>query len=180
MIRGERVVLRPVEERDYPLIHVWQNQPDVWFWMDYEQPFSLEDIAESEARARVEGHPFVIEAEDRPVGRIGLNQFRARDRICSLYVFLGDPTAAGNGYGRDAILTLLSYAFDRLDLHMIELWCLAGNTQAVSSYRSCGFVEDGTLRRRSFKDGKWHDRVIMSVTREEFEAVRKNGPPGTR
>ena len=84
MIRGERVALRPVEERDYPLIHAWQNHPEVWFWMDYERPFSLEDIAESESRARSEGHAFVIEAEGRPIGRIGLNRFRERDRIAFL------------------------------------------------------------------------------------------------
>ncbi len=180
MIRGERVVLRPVEERDYPLIHTWQNHPEVWFWMDYERPFSLEDIAEGEARARAEGHPFVIEAEGRPIGRIGLNQFRARDRICSLYVYIGDPTAGRKGYGQDAITTLLAYAFDRLDLHMIELWCLAANEQAVESYRACGFVQEGTLRDRSFKDGRWHDRVIMSITREEFGSPRRAGETGDR
>lgn len=180
MIRGERVVLRPVEERDYPLIHVWQNQPEVWFWMDYERPFSLEDIAEGEARARAEGHPFVIETDGRPIGRIGLNRFRARDRICSLCVYIGEPTAVRESYRRDAITTLLAYAFDRLDLHMIELWCLAADEPAVESYRGCGFVEDGTLRDRSFKDGRWHDRVVMSITREEFTSLRQAGDPGDR
>lgn len=76
MIRGERVVLRPVEEADHRLIQAWQNHPEVWFWMDHEQPFSLDDIAESEARAREEGVPFVIEVDGRSIGRIGLNGFR--------------------------------------------------------------------------------------------------------
>ena len=63
MIKGERVTLRPVEERDYPLIHAWQNDPEVWWLMDYEAPFSLADIAASEKRATEEGFPFIIEAE---------------------------------------------------------------------------------------------------------------------
>jgi cyclophilin family peptidyl-prolyl cis-trans isomerase len=54
MIRGERVTLRPVEERDYSLIHAWQNDPEVWWLMDYESPFSLADIAESEKRAALD------------------------------------------------------------------------------------------------------------------------------
>jgi RimJ/RimL family protein N-acetyltransferase len=174
MIRGERVTLRPVEESDYPLIHAWQNDPDVWWWMDYEQPFSLEDIAESEQRAREEGHPFVIEAEGRPIGRIGLNQFRRRDRICSLYVFVGDRTVEGKGYGREAIVTLLDHAFDRLDLHQVELWALAPNTRAITAYARCGFQQDAVLRDRSFKDGEFVDRVVMSVTREEFEKARES------
>ena len=41
MIDGVQVLLRPVEERDYSLIHSWQNDPEVWWLMDYERPFSL-------------------------------------------------------------------------------------------------------------------------------------------
>lgn len=172
MIQGRAVTLRPVEEWDHPLIHQWQNQSEVWWWMDYERPFSLQDIAESEERSRAEGHPFIIEAEGRPVGKIGLNQFRRRDRICSLYIYIGEPGAWGKGYGKDAIMTLLSYAFDRLDLHMVELWSLAPNERALRAYRACGFAVDATLRERSFKDGGFVDRVIMSVTREEFDRTR--------
>ena len=172
MIDGERVTLRPVEESDYPLIHVWQNDPEVWYWMDYEQPFSLEDIADGEQRARTEGHPFIIEAEGRPIGRIGLNQFRRRDRICSLYVFIGDRATEGKGYGRESITTLLAYAFGNLDLHQVELWALATNERAIKAYERCGFKRDATLPERSYKDGEFVDRVVMSVTREEFEKLR--------
>ena len=169
MIRGRRVTLRPVEERDYPLIHAWQNDPDVWSRMDYERPFSLRDIADGEARSREEGAPFVIEAEGRPIGRIGLNRFRARDRICSLYLFIGERTMWGHGYATESIATLLAYAFDRWDLYQVELWTLADNAAAMRVYERCGFVRDGTLRARSFKDGAWVDRIVMSVRRDEFE-----------
>ncbi|HEX9121978.1 MAG TPA: GNAT family protein [Actinomycetota bacterium] len=177
MIRGERVLLRPVEEADYSLIQAWQNHPEVWWWMDYEAPFSLRDIAETEARAREEGHPFIIEVGGRPIGRIGLNQFRRRDRICSLYVFIGEPDAWSSGLGPDAINALVSHAFDRMDLHMIELWSLGENERAIRAYERCGFRRDAVLRERSYKDGRWVDRVVMSVTRDEFARIRlqRNG-----
>lgn len=168
MIAGRRVTLRPVEERDYPLIHAWQNDPDVWWRMDYERPFSLQDIADDAESSRKEGFPFVIEAEGRPIGRIGLNQFRGRDRICSLYLFVGDRRAWGKGYAKDAVTTLLRYAFERWDLHQVELWALAVNEPAIRVYEACGFVPDARLRARSFKDGAWVDRIVMSVRREEF------------
>jgi RimJ/RimL family protein N-acetyltransferase len=171
MIRGERVSLRRVEPRDHPLICAWQNQPEVWWWMDYDRPFSLADIAESENRAAEEGHPFVIEVDGRPIGRIGLNAFRPRDRICALYVFIGEPSAWGGGLGRDAVRTLVGFAFERFDLTRVELWSLATNERAIRSYRSCGFEVDATLERRSFRGGEWVDRVVMSVTREMFSPV---------
>jgi RimJ/RimL family protein N-acetyltransferase len=173
MITGRRVTLRTVEERDYPLIHAWQNDPDVWWRMDYERPFSLQDIADDAESSRKEGFPFVIEAEGRPIGRIGLNRFRARDRICSLYLFVGDRRAWGKGYAKESVATLLAYAFERWDLHQVELWSLAVNEPAIRVYEACGFVSDARLRARSFKDGAWMDRIVMSVRREEFDRARE-------
>jgi len=168
MIHGIRVLLRPVEDRDHPLIHAWQNDPEVWWLMDYEAPFSMEDIVESERRAREEGHPFVIEVDGTTIGRIGLNQFRRRDRICSLYVFIGERSAWDRGFGTDAIAALVDEAFDRFDLHRVELWSLADNARAIRVYRKCGFEVDAQLPERSWKSGAWVDRVVMSATRDAF------------
>jgi len=172
LIRGRRVTLRPVEERDHPLIQIWQNDPEVWWLMDYEMPFSLADIAESERRAREEGFPYIIETEGRPIGRIGLNGLRRRDRICALYIFIGDRSAWGNGLGTDAIDAMLEHAFKRFDLHQVELWSLADNERAIRAYRHCGFREDARLTDRSWKDGRWVDHLVMTVTPEAFFEAR--------
>lgn len=171
MIRGRRVELRPVEDADYPLIHRWMNHPEVWRYMDYELPYSLADVKDDIDRSRREGHPFTILVDDRPIGRIGLNQFRRRDRICSLYMFIGEPAFWGRGYAEDAAMALLAYAFDRWDLWMVELWSLADNNRAVAMYEKCGFVQEARLRQRSYKEGRWVDRAVMSVNRDEFAAA---------
>lgn len=166
-------MLRRVEPDDHPHILRWQNDPEVFHWMDYERPFTLEDIRRSEERAAEEGHPFIIELEGRPIGRIGLNNLRWRDRVASLYLFIGESSAWGHGYGLDAIFTLLGYAFDSLNLRMVELWTLADNERAVRLYKAAGFVEDARLRERSFQEGQHVDHLIMSVSREEFIRVRQ-------
>jgi RimJ/RimL family protein N-acetyltransferase len=168
LIRGERIALRPMEESDIPLVHRWMNHPEVWRYMDYELPSSLADVSEDLERSRTEGFPFVIELDGRPVGRVGLNRFSRRDRTCGFYMFIGEPAHWGEGLAGDAVRTLLAYAFDRWDLHLVELWTLADNDRALGAYRRCGFVEDARLRDRSYKDGRWVDHVVMSVTPEEF------------
>jgi RimJ/RimL family protein N-acetyltransferase len=179
VIRGNRVELRPVEDADYPLIHRWMNHPEVWRYMDYELPYSLADVRDDIERSRREGHPFTILVDDRPIGRVGLNQFRRRDRICFLYMFIGEPSCWGKGYARDAVMALLGYAFDRWDLSMVELWTLADNNRAVTMYEKCGFVQEARLRQRSYKQGRWVDRVIMSANRDEFAAARDAWAAGT-
>jgi RimJ/RimL family protein N-acetyltransferase len=173
VLSGKQVRLRPVEEADHPLILAWQNDPEVWWWMDYERTFTLEDVHESEARARVEGHPFLLEAPGhRPIGRIGLNQFSERDETCSLYVFIGEHDAWDRGYGGDAIRTLLAWGFETFGLHLVQLWSLSTNARAMRAYEKLGFRIDGTLRERSRKsDGKRYDRSVLSITRSEFDAL---------
>jgi RimJ/RimL family protein N-acetyltransferase len=172
MIQGLRVTLRRVEPADYPHILRWQNDPVVFRWMDYSRPFSMRDIEESEERAVQEGHPFVIESEGRPIGRIGLNNFRPRDGMASLYVFIGDRDAWGKGLGRDALMTLLRYGFDTLNLRQLELWTLADNDRAIRMYKGSGFVEEARLRDRSWIEGHYVDHLIMSINAEEFGRTR--------
>jgi RimJ/RimL family protein N-acetyltransferase len=61
-------------------------------------------------------------------------------------------------------------AFDRFDLHRVELWSLAENQRAIRVYEKVGFELDGRLPERSWKGGAWVDRVVMSVTRDGFAA----------
>jgi RimJ/RimL family protein N-acetyltransferase len=173
VITGRRVVLRRCEPADYSAIQRWQNDPVVFRWMDYERPFSLADIEASEQRATAEGHPFIVEVEGRPIGRIGLNNFRNRDRMASLYLFIGERESAwGKGYGRDAMMTILSYAFDTLNLRQVELWTLADNDRAIRLYKACGFIEEARLRDRSWIEGHYIDHLVMSINAEEFARSR--------
>jgi RimJ/RimL family protein N-acetyltransferase len=171
-IRGHTVELRPVEESDAPFVHRWMNQPEIWRYMDYERRYSLADVLEDIQAARGSGQPFTILVDGRPIGRVGLNQFRDRDRICSLYLYIGEPECWGRGYARDAVMTLLAFAFDRWDLHQVELWTLSDNDRAIPMYRRCGFVEEAMLRDRSFKEGRWVGHTVMSVNRDEFAKAR--------
>jgi RimJ/RimL family protein N-acetyltransferase len=173
MIPGERVSLRRVEPEDHPLIQRWQNDPEIFRWMDYERPFSLEDIRRSEEHGAAEGHPFmIVDAAGTPIGRIGLFGIKPRTRHGNLYVFIGERSTWGRGYAQDAITLLLTYAFETLGLRLIQLWTLADNERAIGLYKSIGFVEDGRLRDRAFHDGHLVDSLIMSVTRDEFERMR--------
>jgi RimJ/RimL family protein N-acetyltransferase len=172
LLAGKHVQLRRVEPADYPAIQAWQNDPEVFYWMDYERAFSLDDIRESESRAVTEGHPFVIVAEGRAVGRIGLNNFRARDGMASLYIFVGDREVRGKGYGIDALMVLIAYGFDTLNLRKIELWTLAHNERAIRMYKSAGLVEDARIPERSYKEDGWADHLVMSIDRDAFARSR--------
>ncbi|MHB8513437.1 MAG: GNAT family N-acetyltransferase [Actinomycetota bacterium] len=162
------ISLRRVEPADYQLIQRWQNDPEVFWLMDYEKPFSLEDIKESEEQAAREGVPFIIQADGRPIGRTGINQIRRRDAVAALYLMIGEPDARGRGYAKPALQAVLDYGFNTMNLRLIWLLTLSENERAIGLYKSVGFSIDATLRDRSVLGGRTLDHICMSTTREEF------------
>lgn len=171
VIRGTKTVLRPADDADFGLFHAWMNDADIAWWMDYEHPYSMDEIAQDIEKARSEGLPFTIEFNARPVGRIGLNRFRQGEQIASTYLFIGDEMARGKGLAVDAMTALLGFGFRDLHLRMIDLMVLAENDAAIHTYKTCGFREDGRLRERSWKKDRWMDHLYMSITADEFDDI---------
>ena len=63
---------------------------------------------------------------------------------------------------------LLEFAFDRLRLHRVEADVEPHNTPSLLALERCGFRREGVLRDRSFKLGRFHDSVILSILRTEW------------
>ena len=47
------------------------------------------------------------------------------------------------------------------------------NDRVIGVYERCGFVREAELRDRSWKDGRFVDHVVLSVTREGFAKARR-------
>ncbi len=107
---------------------------------------------------------------DQWVGSVGLHNSNRRMRWAELDVFIAPASAYGKGFGGEAILILLNYAFNELDYQKIELGVYDLNTRAVALYQRLGFVEEGRLRRRFLYKGTYHAEIKMGLLREEFLA----------
>ena len=169
MITFGSVTLRRVEPEDHAAVLRWQNDPEIFPRMDYERPFSLDDVRISEEKAAAKHYPFIVEVEGQAIGRIGLFNASMRNRTASLYLFIGERSFWGRGLAKDALRALLTYAFDTLNLSLVQLYMLGDNDRAGRLYKSIGFIEEARLRDRSFSEGRYIEHVIMSITREEFQ-----------
>ncbi len=178
MLTGKLVRLRPLDMTDLENFLVWYNDPEVTEYLNFR--YALPRLAEEEwLRART-GKPvsfsnlmFSIEAlaDSRHVGSIDLHEASAEDRKATLGIAIGDKEYWSRGYGTDAIVTLLRFAFDEMNLHRVALHCDERNGRGLACYRKCGFVEEGRLRQDRYRKGRYWDTVVMGVLREEFEAL---------
>lgn len=171
MLVGEKVVLRAPEMEDADTLVRWINDPELARYRMPHFPYSraherewLERISRSETDRVL----MIQRLDGRPIGMMGLHRIDQVHRQAELGIFIGEKDCWGQGYGTDAIRTLLRFAFDQMNFHRIYLRVDVDNVRAQRCYEKCGFVREGTLRQCVFRDGGWRAQHLMAVLAEEF------------
>ncbi|MCA9973341.1 MAG: GNAT family N-acetyltransferase [Anaerolineales bacterium] len=77
----------------------------------------------------------------------------------------------GQGYGFEAKVLVLRYAFHELRFQKYNIRCLAINEPMIRHARRLGCQAEGRIRRHVFTAGAHHDELIFGLTREEFDAL---------
>lgn len=179
MLRGKRIFLRPVEESDLELLARWRNHPanQRFFFSPFlvnpggQKKFFEQLLAD---RTRVW---FMIETLDgQTVGMCGLNNIDWHNQECEGGQLVLDPDERGKGYAEEAAFLSIRYAFEELNMHRIYGYCFAYNPILTLLKEVFGFKQEGVLRKSVFTGGKFHDKVVVGLLREEWqEEVGRDG-----
>lgn len=171
MLVGERVRLRALERTDIPRMVKWLNDPEVKRYLRMYWPISQaeEEIWFERQLGNPNSRIFAIETEDGThIGNISLDEIDWKNRKATMGIIIGERSYWDQGYGTDAVKTLLSFAFNELNLNRIELSVYDFNPRAIRCYEKCGFVIEGRLRESIFRNGRYHDEIKMAILREEW------------
>jgi diamine N-acetyltransferase len=175
MIVGNKVRLRPIERDDLPRFVEWFSDPEVRHHLLVYLPFSLaqEERWFEGLQGRLERQEDLVlaveTAEGVHIGNIGLNRIDWKNRNAELGIVIGEKAYWDQGYGTDAIRTLLGLAFREMNLHRIFLRVDEDNVRGIRCYEKAGFQREGTFRDVVFKGGAYLDQYVMSILRPEFE-----------
>lgn len=171
ILEGEKVRLRPTEERDLPRFVEWLADRDVTRWLAaMGEPPTLEDEWEWYERRREDPESVMwsIETlEGRLAGNVEL-RLTPRAKRAEMGIAIQDKSLWSRGLGTDAVRLVLRYAFEDLQLNRVELTTDEENRRAVRCYEKCGFTREGLLRKHRLIDGKFGNTVVMAVLREEW------------
>ncbi len=111
---------------------------------------------------------------EQPIGFTGLFDLHWNHGDALVAIALGEREYWGNGYGTDAMNTLLGYAFTELNLRRVTLIVFDYNPRAIRSYEKCGYVHEGTVRSVILREGRRWDWHYMGLLREEWEQLNRN------
>ncbi len=83
------------------------------------------------------------------------------------------PEYRGHGYGTIAQALLLDHLFSRdPELHRVQSDTAADNPAEQRALTKIGMVEEGRIRDAEYRDGTFHDHLVYSILRAEWEATR--------
>ena len=168
------ISLAALDSTDVDTCRKWRNRYEIWRWC--RQSDFISDVEQADWFARQSADKSIkmykILCDGAMVGVCGLTSIDWINRRAEFSLYT-DPDKHGHGYGKEALKILLIHAFTNLNLNLI--WCESfdGNP-AIKMFHEICFKFDGTRRQFYFKDGKYIDAHIASLTAEEW---RNHGKP---
>jgi RimJ/RimL family protein N-acetyltransferase len=111
---------------------------------------------------------FIEALDGRTIGIVALRDAEPETGEAKLDIYLGEKDTWGRGYATDAMRVICRYGFEKMRLHRISLTVVAENAGARRVYEKVGFAEEGRMRDAFRRDGKWHDKILMSLLEGEL------------
>lgn len=176
-LRGKKTILRPLRKAtDFELCLRWINDPEVnQYLLVY---FPVTEKKEEEWFDSFSNNPnevvLGIEIPDgRLIGTMGLHNIKLKDRTAVTGALIGEKEYWSKGYGTDAKMTLLDYAFNTLNLRKINSSVYAFNKRSLKYNLKCGYKIEGVRKKQIFRNGKYHDEIIIAVFKENWLPIWK-------
>lgn len=172
--KGPNVTLRPFYESD--LEEAWRmiNDPRNTRFLSANTPMQLEDqraFFESARNGDSENIILAIEVAGTYIGSMGLHHVDHLHGTAETGALIGNSHFQGKGYGTEAKLLLLEYAFNQLNLRKIYSEVIAFNERSLKYAARSGYVEEARLKDHFFAGGSYHDKVVLSVNRARWQPL---------
>jgi RimJ/RimL family protein N-acetyltransferase len=176
MIKGSKIYLTELDRANAEAIRAWLNDPEVHrYLLVGHVPLTREEeerYYDSQATAS-DAYNFEIHvaADGRFIGHIGLKDVSLLHRHGEIGLVIGSTDDWGKGYGEDAIVTCLRFAFLTLGLHSVCIKADERHERALELYSRIGFVQTGLERERVYREGRFTGHVVFDILDSEFRAL---------
>tara|TARA_R110001583_G_scaffold39735_2_gene127232 strand:- start:34542 stop:35054 length:513 start_codon:yes stop_codon:yes gene_type:complete len=132
-----------------------KNEIDLWFETVLEDKIGL-------------NLGIFLKDSNQLIGYAGICNISNSNLSGEYFIFIGDKSKWGKGIGAEVTKQILKIAFLGKGLNRLMLSVSETNIGGIKAYQKAGFISEGKYRQACFRDGKFHDKIIMSVLKEEY------------
>ncbi len=177
-IMGKKIYLRAMELDDMDCYWEMINDPDIsrevvgWSF-----PVSKQEQRDWYDRAikdkRNMRFTIVMKDTDEAVGMVALSELDWHNRSATLSIKLHPSCPKRQGIGTDAIMTMMGYAFEEVNLNRLDADQITYNIPSRKLYEKCGWHEEGIKRQAIYRNGEYHDLAFSGILREEYYEAKE-------
>jgi RimJ/RimL family protein N-acetyltransferase len=181
MTRGKRVYLRALDVEDYSLINKWHNDDEIQSLTGGNRYYVSSTMEKRWVEEKALDNSkdvywaICLRETDEMIGYMSINKIDWRNRKVDWGgIVVGDGTNRGKGFALEAAYLMMEYVFCELGLHRLSGHWLEEHTASILMGKKLGFRQEALLRDSVYKNGAFHNEVIMSILESEFAEVKQS------
>lgn len=169
----KNLIIRESTFNDCSYFADWESNPAVTEFFSIDESRDYEEVVtefiENSNDDTKRQFTILLKPSDIPIGRIYLSRLDSHsDSVDVTRIYIADPKLRNQGLGREALLSILEYAFISLHMERVTIDHFVKNDVAAHLYDKLGFKSEGILRSATKKNGKYYDLHLKSMIRAEY------------
>lgn len=177
-IYGEKVILRAMEPEDMEMLRNTTNDPFTERLIGgWSFPVSTASQMKWYEKSVLDNSNLrlIIETldEHKAVGMVNLVDIDWKNRSAFHGIRLGNEAPKGMGYGKDAVMAIMRYAFEELQLVRLDGSWVEYNEPSIKLYQKCGWTIEGTKKKAKYSKGQYYDVHFGGILAETFFEVKE-------
>ena len=176
-LQGKKTVLRPLTREDLPILVQYINDPEIRRFVTMRTSMTLDD-ENAWFDSLLRGAPkyrsdfvFIIEADGKVIGDMGLHSIDYVDQTCVTGAMIGEKEYRGKGYGTDAKMQMLHYAFTELNMRKVCSEVLETNPRSQAYLKKQGYQIEGVRKKQILKGGEFRDLLLVALFKDDFMSI---------
>jgi len=176
MIKGKNIFLQPLAISDLDFMLSLVNDQEITFWeAKNEFPISKSEQEKWFKENLNKGYRYIIydNKTNKKVGYFSFkitNQTSRTGKIALKFI----KEARGKNYGTDTLKLMMSYLFNKMNMHRLFTSIVAYNKGSLKLFENCGWIVEGSERQSIFMNKKYHDNFMVSILKNEYELLEDN------
>lgn len=168
MIKGEKVGLRAIEERDLSQLLEWRNMPEFrLFFREFKELNSTNQRMwfEKYVMKDVSTQMFAIVdlQTNELIGACGLCYIDWVNRNADFSIYIGkDNVYIDDVYAIEAAQLMERYGFEELNLHRLWAEIYSIDEKKMEFFKGLNFAQEGIFKETHWTQGKWVDSIYFA------------------
>jgi diamine N-acetyltransferase len=172
MISTAQLLLRPVEPTDLEVLYAWENDLELMRTRDNDHVYSKQQLMQYIQAAGFSLQEtgqlrlMICERAGNPIGTLDFYDYHSLHRRAGVGILIGEQALRARGFGKEALLAGMRFAFEQLSVHQLYCEITAGNKESEALFTACGFSLVGVKKDWIWKADRYMDvRLYQCVNR---------------